>query len=450
MIPKNKRHGYGTSPKPASPTPTSSQLTKGVKFAESGDVSNSSENNYGYYENDNYDESESESEGYDYVNEDPSAQESLQRKKENREMLVTTHSQVFSRIVETNEGLGEEVESGARIGLEYGKVQMHGFLYKKSRWYNTMSISSRVWQKRWFVLDETFWYCRNPLYINKRKELPLWKAWKISQNKEDPCTIEIYTKKQTYILRAEEEENARRWVRELKSRVKTVKRMHPELYTAGGLVDVEDDDDEESLLEFPYDGSVGSIIMWIISLPFAALFTITIPDIKRERLQKFLPITFLMVVIWLGGMSYAMIWGAKNFARVLGIPDDIMGMSITAIGASLPSLFSSVIAARQGEGNMAISNAFGSNLTSLLALGLPCFVYSSMMHPGKAYVSESSAIFITVAALFIAVIIFVIVVLSWRLNLKRAHGAFFLGLYLVLLTGIILCQVFGITIKFTK
>ena len=451
IIPKDKRRGYGTSPKPNSPTPgsASSKLSKGVTIADEDDVIDENDTNNTNNDNDGgYDgnESETDGEGYNY---DPN-DDSLQRKKENKEMLVTTHSQVFSRIVEANEGLGEEVESGARIGLEYGKVQMHGFLYKKSRWYNTMSISSRVWQKRWFVLDERLWYCRNPLYINKRKELPLWKAWKISQNKEDPCSIEIYTKRQTYILRAEEEENARRWVRELKSRVKTVKRMHPELYTANGLVDVEDDDDDESLLEFPYYGSVGSIIMWVISLPFAALFTITIPDIKRERLQKFLPLTFLMVVVWLGCMSYAMIWGAKNFARVVGIPDDIMGMSITAIGASLPSLFSSVIAARQGEGNMAISNAFGSNLTALLALGLPCFVYSSMMHPGMPYKSDSSAIFITVAALFIAVIIFVIVVLLGRLTLKRAHGAFFLGLYAVLLAGIILCQVFGVNFSFKK
>lgn len=488
ILPNSKRQSNSISPKPGPPSLATSVVTlppskqsqsnsnsnSNIYNTDDEDVNNYDNNDttnnnngddstYKYNVNNNYgndeeydynygDDSIGSNEGNSssssssrrYENNNLRVQESIQRKKENKDILVSTHSKVFSLIVEQNEGQGEEIESGSKIGLNYGKVQMHGFLYKKSRYYSTMSISSRVWQKRWFVLDETLWYCRNPLYIDKRKELPLWKAWKISLNKEDPCSVEIYTKKETYVLRAEEEENARRWMRELKSRVKTVKRMHPELYTAGGLIDVEDEDDYESLLEFPYDASIGHIIMWIISLPFAALFTFTIPDIKRERLQKFLPLTFLMVVVWLGGMSYAMVWGAKNFARVLHIPDDIMGISITAIGASLPSLFSSVIAARQGEGNMAISNAFGSNLTALLALGLPCFIYSSMMHPGKPYLSSSSVIFVTVAALFIAIFVFVVVVLLWRLTLKRGHGAFFLLLYAVLLAGVILCRVFNI------
>lgn len=479
LLPKHKRHGNGTSP-----VPSTSPLSKSVKTIQHDDDDNNTTNNVNEYNNNNdninnvnnnndddiynskFDDNantDDESEVDDYDNnimttsegsgssggssKNLKVQESIQRKKENREKLLSTHTKVFEHIMEETEGHGEEVESGSRMGLNYGKVQMHGFLYKKSRYYSTLSISSRVWQKRWFVLDETLWYCRNPLNIDKRKELPLWKAWKISLNKEDPCAIEIHTKKEIYVLRAQEEENARRWVRELKSRVKTVKRMHPELYTPGGIIDVEDEEDEESLLEFPYDASPGHILMWIISLPFEVLFTFTIPDIKKERLQKLLPITFLMVVVWLGGMSYAMVWGAKNFARVLHIPDDIMGISITAIGASLPSLFSSVIAARQGEGNMAISNAFGSNLTCLLALGLPCFVYSSVLHPGKPYESESSVLFVTVAGLFIAIVLFVAVVLLWRLKLKRVHGAFFLFLYLVILTGVILCQVFGIEFK---
>ena len=69
-----------------------------------------------------------------------------------------------------------------------------------------------------------------------------------------------------------------------------------------------------------------------------------------------------------------------------------------------------------------------------------------MIHPGKPYVSESSAIFITVAALFVAIIVFVVVVLLWKLKLNRAHGAFFIFMYAVLLAAIILCQVFNISI----
>lgn len=52
-----------------------------------------------------------------------------------------------------------------------------------------------------------------------------------------------------------------------------------------------------------------------------------------------------------------------------------MGLTLTAAGTSLPNLFSSLIVARQGLGNMSVSNAFGSNTFNIfVALALPWFV----------------------------------------------------------------------------
>ena len=51
-----------------------------------------------------------------------------------------------------------------------------------------------------------------------------------------------------------------------------------------------------------------------------------------------------------------------------------MGLTFTAIGTSLPNLFASVLVAKQGLGNMAVSNAFGSNTFNIfVALGFPWF-----------------------------------------------------------------------------
>ena len=375
------------------------------------------------------------------ISPEEAAAKSLAERKENKEKLLKTFSTVFSSIIEQAKSSSgkEEVESGSNVGLPYGDVQMHGFLYKKSRWYTKVNISSQMWQRRWFVLGETFWYCRNPLYPDKnRREIPLWKAWKVSKSKEDPCVVEIYTKKQTYILRADEEENALRWAKALKERVKTVKKMHPELYSKAGLVDVDEEDDEdESLLEYPYGASTGRTIFWTITLPYSVLFTFTIPNVKKEKCKRMFPLTLIMVIVWLAIMSYAMIWGAQNFARSLSIPDDIMGVSITAIGASLPSLFGSIIAARQGSAKMAISNAFGANLCSiLLALGIPCFIYS-VSHHGHAFPCGSGAIFATVTVLFIALIVFLVIAAVWKLRLNYVHGIIFIILYAVLLAFII-------------
>ena len=373
-------------------------------------------------------------------------------RRANKDKLVKAHSHAFNSFlgdVKSGSNGDDNVESGTRVGLPYGEVQMHGFLYKKSRWYTKVSISSQMWQRRWFVLGETFWYCRNPLYPEKkRREIPLWKAWKICLSPEDPCTIDIYTRRQTYVLRASDEDNARRWARALKRRVKTARRMHPELYGEAGLVDVEEDDEDESLLEFPYGASPGHIFFWAITLPFALLFTFTIPDVKKDKCKRMFPLTFVMVLVWLAVMSYAMIWGASMFAKVLHIPEDIMGVSITAIGASLPSLFGSVIAAKQGSAKMAISNAFGANLCSiLLAFGLPCFFYSAFFHHGEPYVCGSGAIFVTVTVLFLALIVFLIIAAVWKLKLNYIHGIVFIVMYVVLLTFVILSQIFNIGTK---
>jgi Ca2+/Na+ antiporter len=152
-----------------------------------------------------------------------------------------------------------------------------------------------------------------------------------------------------------------------------------------------------------------------------------------------------MVLVWLAAMAYGMVWGAERFARILGIPDDVMGVSITAIGASLPSLFSSIIAAKQGFANMAISNAFGANLCSiLLAFGMPCFIYSAAVNPLAPYICDSGAIITTVAVLVVALVVFVIVASVWRLSLSWPHGIFFVLLYVALLSGIVVLQLLHI------
>merc|ERR1719261_2130222 len=62
---------------------------------------------------------------------------------------------------------------------------------------------------------------------------------------------------------------------------------------------------------------------------------------------------------------------------ILGIPEDIMGLTLTAGGTSLPNMFSSMIVAKQGLETMSVSNAFGSNTFNIfIALALPWFVGS--------------------------------------------------------------------------
>ncbi len=66
--------------------------------------------------------------------------------------------------------------------------------------------------------------------------------------------------------------------------------------------------------------------------------------------------------------SRALVWGAVSIAHDLGVSDLIIGLTIVAIGTSLPELASSIAAARKGEHDLALGNIIGSNLFNTLAV----------------------------------------------------------------------------------
>ncbi len=84
-------------------------------------------------------------------------------------------------------------------------------------------------------------------------------------------------------------------------------------------------------------------------------------------------------LFWIGfglllliGSSRILVWGAVEIATAFGISDLIIGLTIVAIGTSLPELAASVAAALKGEHDIAIGNVVGSNTFNTLAvLGLP-------------------------------------------------------------------------------
>jgi cation:H+ antiporter len=75
--------------------------------------------------------------------------------------------------------------------------------------------------------------------------------------------------------------------------------------------------------------------------------------------------------------SRILVWGAVEIARGFGVGDLVIGLTIVAIGTSLPELASSLAATRKGEHDLALGNVMGSNLFNTLAVvGL-----AGMIHP---------------------------------------------------------------------
>ena len=66
--------------------------------------------------------------------------------------------------------------------------------------------------------------------------------------------------------------------------------------------------------------------------------------------------------------SRMLVWGATNVATAFGISDLVIGLTIVALGTSLPELAASVVSVLKGEHDMAIGNVIGSNMYNLLAV----------------------------------------------------------------------------------
>ncbi|WP_111497252.1 MULTISPECIES: calcium/sodium antiporter [Marinobacter] len=80
-------------------------------------------------------------------------------------------------------------------------------------------------------------------------------------------------------------------------------------------------------------------------------------------------LTWLVVgLVLLIVSSRILVWGAVEIASGFGVSDLIIGLTIVAVGTSLPELASSVIATRKGEHDLALGNVLGSNLFNTLAV----------------------------------------------------------------------------------
>ena len=115
--------------------------------------------------------------------------------------------------------------------------------------------------------------------------------------------------------------------------------------------------------------------------PLIEEFTDAIPD----NMSMWRSVTWFVVGLAVLIISSRMVvWGAVEIAHYLGVSDLIIGLTIVAIGTSLPELVASVASALKNEADLAIGNVIGSNMFNLLAvLAMPALIY-----PG-AFASEA-------------------------------------------------------------
>jgi len=175
-------------------------------------------------------------------------------------------------------------------------------------------------------------------------------------------------------------------------------------------------------------GSIGEKMWYFLGLPMNILHYITIPDPQDPKKKKYFALTFIISIVWIGGYSYLMVWWATEIGKFFGIPDSVMGLTFLAAGTSVPDLVTSVLVARKGYGDMAVSSSIGSNLFDVtVGLPVPWLIYAAVFQKSINVSSVGMACNIAMLFLMLALVIASIMAFKWKMT--KMMGVVMMFLY---------------------
>ncbi|XP_067285040.1 sodium/potassium/calcium exchanger 2-like isoform X2 [Pseudorasbora parva] len=195
----------------------------------------------------------------------------------------------------------------------------------------------------------------------------------------------------------------------------------------------EEDEEDDQPLSLSWPDTCRKRFTYLIILPIVFPLWITLPDVRKSSSKKFFPVTFLGAICWIAAFSYLMVWWAHQVGETIGITEEIMGLTILAAGTSIPDLITSVIVARKGLGDMAVSSSVGSNIFDItVGLPFPWLLYSLLNSMSPVRVS-SNGLFCAIVLLFLMLIFVIISIAACKWKMSKLLGFIMFLLYIVFL-----------------
>merc|ERR1712079_196322 len=161
----------------------------------------------------------------------------------------------------------------------------------------------------------------------------------------------------------------------------------------------------------------------------------TIPNCNKPDKQNMYVPAFLISVVWICLYSYLMVWMITVIGFTLGIPDTVMGLTFIAAGVSVPDALAGIAVVREGHGDMAVSNAIGSNVFDILmCLGLPWFMKTAIVDPGSVVKVKSRGLLYSTFSLFSTVVFLIVACHFNHWKLDRKFGVILLIWYFIFMS----------------
>ncbi|KAG5675144.1 hypothetical protein PVAND_005072 [Polypedilum vanderplanki] len=213
------------------------------------------------------------------------------------------------------------------------------------------------------------------------------------------------------------------------------------------------DEDEPEALSMAWPSGTKDRITYLLVAPIIFPLWLTLPDTRTPRGKRFFPITFIGSILWIAAYSYLMVWWANIAGDTANIPPEgkfkklniksflnndhsiifkfpVMGLTFLAAGTSIPDLITSVIVARKGFGDMAVSSSVGSNIFDVtVGLPVPWLIYGIIYGEPVEVSSEGMVCSITILFLMLLFVIISIACFRWKMN--KGLGLVMFVLYFV-------------------
>ncbi|XP_032419826.1 sodium/potassium/calcium exchanger 2-like [Xiphophorus hellerii] len=202
---------------------------------------------------------------------------------------------------------------------------------------------------------------------------------------------------------------------------------------AGGDQEGEEEEDEDQPLSLAWPDTPRKRITYLLILPIVFPLWLTLPDVRRETSERFFPVTFIGSICWIAFFSYLMVWWAHQVGETFWITEEIMGLTILAAGTSIPDLITSVIVARKGLGDMAVSSSVGSNIFDItVGLPFPWLIYN-IINDFKPVEVSSNGLFCAIVLLFLMLLFVIISIAACKWKMSKFLGFLMFLLYFVFL-----------------
>uniref|UniRef100_A0A8C6T764 Sodium/calcium exchanger membrane region domain-containing protein n=1 Tax=Neogobius melanostomus TaxID=47308 RepID=A0A8C6T764_9GOBI len=192
-----------------------------------------------------------------------------------------------------------------------------------------------------------------------------------------------------------------------------------------------EEEEEDQPLSLSWPDTYRKRFTYLFIMPIVLPLWITLPDVRKPASKKFFPVTFVGSICWIAGFSYLMVWWAHQVGETIGITEEIMGLTILAAGTSIPDLITSVIVARKGLGDMAVSSSVGSNIFDI-TVGLPFpWLLWSMLSDFESIRVSSNGLFCAIVLLFLMLLFVIISIAACKWRMSKLLGFIMFLLYLV-------------------